>query len=75
MYYKKDYIMRAFAEEPPIPNSFSEDEIYENLLVLAKNEDRRIELGKKSRDWIIRTHSSRIVALRHLEILNQAVKK
>lgn len=74
MYYKKGYIMRAFGEEPPIPNSFTEDEIYGNLLMLAKNEDSRAELGKKSRDWIIRTHSSRIVALRHLEILDQAIK-
>lgn len=72
MYYKKNYIMRAFGEEPPILNSFSEDEIYSNLIRLAKDKDFCSSLGKESRDWVIKTHSSRVVAQRHLEILEQA---
>jgi glycosyltransferase involved in cell wall biosynthesis len=72
MFYKKDYIIRAFGEEPPILNSFTEEEIYSNLLKLTKNRDFRYSLGMKSREWIIKTHSSRVVAQRHLEILEQA---
>ena len=73
MYYKKDYIMRAFGEEPPIPNSFTEDDIYSNLLAIAKDADYRAEIGKKSREWVIKTHSSRIVGLRHLDILKSSI--
>ncbi len=28
MFYKKEYILRAFGEEPPILNSFSEEDIF-----------------------------------------------
>ena len=73
MFYKKNYIMRAFGEEPPILNSFNENEIYSNLVKIARNREFANELGKRSREWIIRTHSSRVVALRHLEILQNAV--
>jgi glycosyltransferase involved in cell wall biosynthesis len=73
MFYKKNYILRAFGEEPPILNSFNEEDIYSNLVKLAKDTDFRKDLGKKSREWIIKTHSPRIVALKHLEILNSAV--
>lgn len=73
MFYKKNYILRAFGEEPPILNSFTEEDIYSNLVKLAKDKDFRNEMGKKSREWIIKTHSPRVVALKHLEILNSAV--
>ena len=73
MFYKKNYIMRAFGEEPPILNSYSEDEIYSNLIKIARNREFAVELGKNNREWIIKTHSSRVVALRHLEILQKVV--
>ena len=70
MFYKKNYIARAFGEEePPILNSFTEDDIYLNLVRLAKDRDYAVEVGKRSRDWIIRTHHPRLVAQRHLDIL------
>lgn len=75
MYYKKKYIIRAFSEEPPILNSFSEEEIYQNMIYLASDKDIREEFGKKGRDWIMKTHSPRNVALKHLEILNSINKK
>lgn len=74
MYYKKKYILRAFGEEPPILNSFSEEEIYQNMIHLASNKKIRDEFGKRGREWIKKTHSPRIVALKHLEILN-SIKK
>lgn len=74
MFYKKEYILRAFGEEPPILNSSKEDEIYENMVKLAKDKSFRKELGKKSREWIIKTHSPKTVYLRHLEVLNSINK-
>ena len=55
MFYKKEYILRAFGEEPPILNSFSEEDIFSNLMMLAKDVDFREDVGRKSRDWIIKT--------------------
>lgn len=73
MYYKKDYIMRAFREEPPILNSFTEEEIYSNLVKLANDADLRNELGRESREWVIKTHSPRLVAHKHIEILESVL--
>lgn len=74
MYYKQEHIMRAFNELPPIPNCFTEDDICNSLLYLARNTDARLNLGKQSRDWIIKTHHSKIVAERHMEILEACQK-
>jgi glycosyltransferase involved in cell wall biosynthesis len=73
MFYKEEYIKRAFGENPPILNSFSEEDIFSNLVKLAKDPDFRLSLGKKSREWIKKTHSPDIVAKKHLEILSQFV--
>ncbi|MGB9167968.1 MAG: glycosyltransferase family 4 protein [Nitrososphaeraceae archaeon] len=73
MFYKEEYIKRALGENPPILNSFSEQDIFSNLVKLAKDPDFRISLGKKSREWIIKTHSPDIVAKKHLQILSQFV--
>jgi len=70
MYYKKEYILRAFGEEPPILNSFSEEEIFQNMVHLGSDKNIREEIGKKGREWIMKTHSPRIVAQKHLEILS-----
>jgi glycosyltransferase involved in cell wall biosynthesis len=70
MFYKKEYILRAFGEEPPILNSFTEDEILKNMLLLASDKKNREKFGSEGRKWIIKTHSPRIVAEKHLEVLN-----
>jgi len=75
MFYKKEFILRAFGEEPPILNSFSEEDIFSNLMKLAKDMDFRKEIGRKSRDWIIKTHSPKVVAKKHLEILQSSIDK
>ena len=75
IFYKKEYILRAFGEEPPILNSYTQEDILSNLIKLAKDTDFRKELGKKSRDWIMKTHSPNVVANIHLEILKDSVYK
>ena len=75
MFYKKEFILRAFGEEPPILNSFSTEDIFANLMKLAKDMDFRKEVGSKSRDWIIKTHSPNVVAQKHLEILKSSIDK
>jgi glycosyltransferase involved in cell wall biosynthesis len=73
IFYKKEYILRAFGEEPPILNSYTEEDILSNLIKLAKDADYRKDLGKKSRDWIMKTHSPKVVAKIHLEILKSSL--
>ncbi|MDE1816515.1 MAG: glycosyltransferase family 4 protein [Thaumarchaeota archaeon] len=73
MFYKKNHILRAFGEEPPILNSPGEEDIYSNLLKLAKDADLRKDLGKKSREWVIKTHSPVLVASKHIQILEDAL--
>ena len=75
MFYNKNLILRAFGEEPPILNSFDEDEIYSNLVMLASDPEMRKDIGQKSREWIIKTHSPSIVAQRHLEIILNTTRK
>jgi glycosyltransferase involved in cell wall biosynthesis len=75
MFYNKNLILRAFGEEPPILNSFDEDEIYSNLIMLANDPEKRKDIGRKSREWIIKTHSPNIVAQRHLEIILNVNRK
>ena len=72
IFYKKNYILRAFGEEPPILNSFTEEDIHSNLVKLAQDTDFRNDMGKRSREWVVKTHAPRIVALKHLEVLNSA---
>lgn len=72
MFYKKNYIVRAFGkEEPPILNSFTEDDIYSNLVRLAKDRDFALDVGKRSREWTMRTHHPKLVARQHLDIIEQ----
>ncbi len=73
MFYKKEFIDRAFGEEPPILNSFTVDEIYNNLTKLVQDIEFRNEIGKKSREWIKKTHSPQKVAEMHLKVIESAV--
>jgi len=74
MFYKKEFIMRAFGEEPPIINSFTEEEICSNLIKLAKNPEFRNEIGQKSREWVKKTHSPQKVAEEHLKVLESVLE-
>lgn len=75
MYYNREHIMRAFGCYPPILNSFTEDEIYQNMLDMARNPDRKLQVGAQSRSWVQETHDGRKVALRHIEVLEKFVRK
>lgn len=74
MFYKKNFILRAFNEEPPIINSYTEEEIFSNLVKLGKDTELRKDLGEKSRQWVMKTHSPELVATKHLEVLKAVVR-
>ena len=64
-------VIKCFGESPPALHAWHEEEIFNQLLILSKDEDIRLELGKKCRDWIIKTHNPRLVAQKHLEVLEK----
>ena len=69
----RDDVLNCFNEIPPIIHAWSVDEICENLIKVASDEQYKNELGQKSRNWIIKTHHPRIVAEKHLEILKESL--
>jgi len=69
---KEDFIT-CFKEAPPALHGWYIDEIYSNLIKLAKDKEYRLELGKKSREWVIKTHDPVLVAKMHLEILKEII--
>lgn len=73
MFYDKNNILRSFGEVPPILNSFTEDEIYSNLINLSKDVEYRKKIGKESREWVMKTHSPYVVATKHMNIINRAL--
>jgi glycosyltransferase involved in cell wall biosynthesis len=75
MYYNPKHIMRAFGQLPPILNSFTEDEIYGNMVAMAQSPDKKEQVGNASRRWIQETHDGKKVALRHVEILEKCIRK
>jgi len=62
-------VIKCFGEAPPALHSWHIEEIYDNLMRLAKDDEYRIELGKRCREWVIKTHHPKLVAEKHLEVL------
>lgn len=73
MYFDPVYIDRCFGEMPPIPNSRTEQEIAKNISMLIENSSLREEIGRKSREWIMKTHSFDKVARLHMDIIKQII--
>jgi hypothetical protein len=40
---------------------------------LAKDMDFRMDIAKRSREWVIKTHSPDLVAAKHLEVFRNTV--
>jgi len=62
-------VIKCFGEAPPALHCWHIDEIFDNLMRLAKDDEYRIELGKRCREWVIKTHHPKLVAEKHLEVL------
>lgn len=74
MYFSEKYITKTFGSHPPILNSFTEEEILQNMEKLT-DQDLSKNIGIESRDWVKKTHDPHLVATRHLEILSSHERK
>lgn len=55
---------KLYKEIPPIVNVKTEEEIYDSLNELINSKSLRLEIGRKSRNWIINHNNKRIFAKR-----------
>lgn len=72
--YYNEYVKRAFGEYPPISSVSTIDEITRMLSLLC-NDEFRNRVGQRCMEWVIKTHSARKVAMKHIEIIESCLKK
>ena len=72
--FGESHIEYAFGEQPPIFPVYSEDEIYNGMIKLAKDTDYRLKLGKDSREWIKKTHDPQTIAQQHLDLWEKTIE-
>lgn len=69
------YIIRAYEQKPPLLHAWHEEEIYHILVKCAGDIEFRHESANQCREWIMKTHGSRTVASKHLQVLNAAMQR
>jgi len=63
-----------YPETPPVVNVRSEEEIFKSLSELADDEDTRRDLGKKSREWIMKYCHWEVAIQKHIELYKEVLK-
>jgi len=72
-YFNKDFISRSYADEIPILNSKTEDDVLA-ALEIAHNPEFRKEIGLKAREWILKHHARQIVLDRLITIYRESME-
>ena len=52
---------KFFKVLPPVLNAQTEDQIYSHLSFLKNNKSKSLEIGKKSREWVLANHDEKMV--------------
>lgn len=60
IYFNSQY-QSFFDEPPPVVNVFSEEDIYDKMCELSDDEDKRLHIGRKARQWIMKYYNWDIV--------------
>jgi glycosyltransferase involved in cell wall biosynthesis len=63
-----------YDEDPPCVNVSTEDGIFENLISLTENPERLKDVGKKSRNWIMKYHDWRPSTDRFIKMYEEILK-
>ena len=74
-YLDKELYKKFYSEIPPILNSKTEEEVYSNIERLIKNPDLGIEIGKRSREWIIHHHNHEKIIKKYAYLYNSIISK
>jgi len=62
----------CFPEAPPVLSCNSEEDIYNSLSQMVNSPDDKIQIGKKSREWILKHHSKDIVRKKLIDAMVKA---
>ena len=60
-------------EVPPIVNVFSEDDIYEKMIELTADRNKLVDIGKSSREWILKYYHCEKVIDRYLDLYKEVL--
>jgi len=71
-YYTSDKHFH-FDQDPPVINSFSEDEIAESIVFCSENSDKLAQTGHNSREWIKRYHGHEALWPAYDEVYRKAL--
>lgn len=74
-YLDKELYKKFYSEVPPILNAKTEDEIYSCIQKLIKNPDLGIEIGKRSREWILKYHNHDMIIKKYIYLYNAIISK
>lgn len=71
VYYEPSVHEWCFDTHPPVVNTFSSDDIAQELITLSSNPQKRAELGRHGREWVLREYSIAQLVERHNRIYSQ----
>lgn len=69
------FVRECYPEMPPVGHAESTEEILAVLRDLLDDPQKRRELARAARGWVLRYHSASVVAKRHLEFYRRIVKE
>ena len=72
MYYSEKAFRRTFGELPPLLNAYNPEDI-EKQLTQCVDHSFRMEIGKKSRQWVEKHHGWRLVVEKHRRLYSFAL--
>ncbi len=66
--YKRDLHTWCYPELPPVIHAYDEESIEKQVVELLENEDYRLSIGEKGRQWFERYHSSDVVIKKMIDV-------
>ncbi len=71
--FKHESVAWCFKEAPPLVSAFNEEEVCEKIRLLSNDKELCEDIGKKGREWILKYHSSDLVANRLIDVYRDAL--
>lgn len=66
-----EHARACYPEPPPIIHASTAEEIYNALRRLIEQPEERLAHGRRARQWVVRHHSSEVVAQKHLDFYKE----
>jgi glycosyltransferase involved in cell wall biosynthesis len=73
--YERNLHTWCFSEHPPVMACNEEGQILEAMLALSRSPEMKREIGEKSRAWILKHHSKKVIRGRLVEAMHLAKER